>query len=55
MGLIGRGGGSGQEKSLTGGVGHGVGDVLDAVFLLGGDVEVYSSHTFPDARVKTQI
>ena len=47
---VGRGGGFCREKSLTGGVGHGVGDVLDAVFLLGGDVEAYSSHTLPDRK-----
>ena len=53
MGRVGRGEGLGREKSLTDGVGHGVGDVLDAVSLLGGDVEAYPFFRFPYARVKT--
>ena len=53
IGPVGRGGGSGREKFLTGVVGHGVSDVLDAVSLFGGDAKVYPSPTFPDARVKT--
>jgi hypothetical protein len=32
--------GTGREKSLVGGSGHGVGDIEDVVFLLGGDVKV---------------
>ena len=47
MGPVGRGGGSGREKSLTDDVGHGVGDVFDAVFLLGGDAEAYPSPPSP--------
>ena len=53
MGRVGRGEGSGWEKSLTDGVGHGIGDVLDAVPLLEGDVEAYPCFRFPIARVKT--
>ena len=53
MGRVGRGEGLGREKSLTDGVGHGVDDVLDAVSLLGGDVEAYPCFRFPIARVKT--
>lgn len=46
--------GSGRERSLAGGGGHGVGDVSDAVFLLGGDAEVHPLPSFLCARVKTQ-
>ena len=49
MGRGGRGEGSGREKSLPDGVGHGIGDVLDVVSLLGGDVEAYTCFRFPIA------
>jgi hypothetical protein len=45
LGLVGVA--AGREKSLAGGGGHNVDDVLDAVFLLGGDVEVYPPSLLP--------
>jgi hypothetical protein len=39
--------GSVWEKSLAGGGGHGIGDVLGTVFLLGGDVEIHPLLVLP--------
>jgi hypothetical protein len=43
----GRVGGSGRKKFLVDGGGHSVSEVLDAVFLLGGDAEVYPPSLLP--------